>query len=166
MNNGEVKMVCVATDHAGFALKEVLVVHVKSLGYEVVDHGAREYKEGDDYPAYIAACAKEVSKRFSEEGVRGIVLGGSGQGEAIVANRFPYVRAVVYNGESVGAQRAGLDELRLSREHNDANILSLGARFLSEDEAKSAVETWLATPFSQDERHVRRIEQIEKVIQY
>jgi ribose 5-phosphate isomerase B len=93
-----------------------------------------------------------------------IVLGGSGQGEAIVANRFPHVRAVVFNGQYVSPDenRDIPNEIVLSREHNDANILSLGARFLSEEEAKNAVRLWLATPFSHDERHIRRIAKIEQ----
>lgn len=152
-----------ATDHAGFALKEVLVEHVRSLGHEVEDTGAHTFVDGDDYPQYIVECARKISteKRSTEE-QRGIILGGSGQGEAILANRFPHVRAVVYNGESVHAKEHGLDELRLSREHNDANILSLGARFLPEDVARTAVKQWLATPFLAEERHVRRIAQIEE----
>jgi ribose 5-phosphate isomerase B len=143
----------IGTDHAGFELKQKLVPFIQSLGHEAVDFGAHEYKEDDDYPDFIAPVAKEVS---ADPRARGIILGGSGQGEAIVANKFPHVRATVYYG---GTQ----DILRLSREHNDANILSLGARFLSEDEAKAAVELWLATPFSGDERHKRRIEKVEKI---
>lgn len=140
----------IGTDHAGFELKQKLVPFFQSLGHEVVDFGAHEFHEGDDYPDFIAPVAKEVS---ADPTARGIILGGSGQGEAMVANKFPHVRATVYYGGT-------LDIIRLSREHNDANILSLGARFLTEEEAKAAVELWLSTPFSGEERHVRRIEKI------
>lgn len=143
----------IGTDHAGFELKQKLVPFLQSLGHEVVDFGADEYKEGDDYPDFIAPVAKAVS---ADSAVRGIILGGSGQGEAMVANRFPHVRAAVYYGGT-------LDIVRLSREHNDANILSLGARFLTEEEAKGVVNLWLNTPFSGEERHVRRIEKLEGV---
>jgi ribose 5-phosphate isomerase B len=141
----------IGTDHAGYELKQKLVPFIQSLGHEMVDFGADEYNESDDYPDFIAPVAKAVSEDAS---ARGIILGGSGQGEAMAANRFPNVRAAVYYGGT-------LDIVRLSREHNDANILSLGARFLSEDEAKAAVELWLNTPFSGEERHVRRIEKID-----
>jgi ribose 5-phosphate isomerase B len=150
-----------ATDHAGYDLKEQLKPFVVSLGYEVVDKGAFEYNELDDYPDFIAMAAKAVSK--APDKTRAIILGGSGQGEAIVANRFPNVRAMVYNGESRGALYNDLDEITLSRQHNDANVLSLGARFMTFDEAKDAVKRWLETPFSGDARHLRRIKKIEKV---
>ncbi len=151
--------IVLASDHAGFDLKEQLKPFVASLGYEILDKGAVEYNELDDYPDIIAKAARMVSR--SPDRYRAIIFGGSGQGEAIVANRFPYVRAVVYNGESRGALYNDLDEITLSREHNDANVLSLGARFLHEAEAKEAVHRWLTTPFSQDPRHVRRIKKIE-----
>lgn len=144
----------VGTDHAGFELKEVLVEYLKKEGHEVIDKGAYQYALDDDYPDYIALVAQAVS---ADQGkTKGIILGGSGQGEAIVANRFSHVRAVVWYGGL-------LDIIPLSREHNDANILSLGARFLNEEEAKRAVKLWLETLFSEDERHVRRIAKIEEV---
>jgi ribose 5-phosphate isomerase B len=144
-----------ATDHAGFELKNALIEHVESLGHTVEDMGAHEAVSDDDYPDYIRPAARAVAEAGARgEEVRGIILGGSGQGEAIVANRVPGVRAVVYYGEPS-------DILHLSREHNDANILSLGARFLATEEAKHAVATWLATSFSHDERHVRRIRKID-----
>lgn len=150
-----------AADHAGFTLKEVLRPFVASLGFMVEDCGAHAFVDGDDYPQYCARAAREVAA--DPEQTRAIVLGGSGQGEAMVANRFPGVRAVVWNGESDGARRAGLDEIALSREHNDANVLSIGARFVSADEAQVAVARWLETPFTGDERHVRRIKKIDAV---
>jgi ribose 5-phosphate isomerase B len=151
----------IATDHAGYDLKEALKSFVESLGYDVVDKGAFEYNPEDDYPDHIAKVARAVSKAPDE--CRGIVLGGSGQGEAMVANRFPSVRATVYNGESRGSLYNDMDEIALSREHNNANILSLGARFLTLDEAKDAVKRWLEIPFSGDKRHIRRIKKIETV---
>ncbi|MBU4480196.1 RpiB/LacA/LacB family sugar-phosphate isomerase [Patescibacteria group bacterium] len=141
-----------ASDHAGFELKDVLIDFLISLDYEVSDQGAFEYDEQDDYPDFISKVAKKVSENPRDS--KGIILGGSGQGEAIVANRFPDVRAVVYYG-------VNLEIIKLSRQHNDANILSLGARFLSEEEAKNSVELWLKTDFSGEERHQRRIDKIE-----
>jgi len=143
-----------ATDHAGFALKNALVTFVRDeLACDVFDCGPATYDAQDDYPDYIALAAKKVSESPTH---KAIILGGSGQGEAMVANRFPHVRATVYYG---GAP----DILTLSREHNDANILSLGARFLDEDQAKAVVQQWLQTSFSEEERHIRRIKKIEHV---
>lgn len=141
----------IGSDHAGFELKEKLLAMLVEDGYEIIDKGAFKYDENDDYPDFIEAVAKEVSA--NPEGTRGIILGGSGEGEAMDANRFPNVRAAEYYG-------GPLEIVKLSREHNDANILSLGARFVSETEAKDAVRLWLVTPFSGDERHVRRINKI------
>lgn len=159
-------LILFGADHAGFDLKERLISYVSELGYEVGDRGAFSYMEEDDYPDFIAPVAEEVSE--SPDLKRGIVLGGSGQGEAIVANRFPNVRAVVYNGPNILRERGGEggssendDVIRLSREHNNSNILSLGAKFLTEDQAKEAVKRWLDTPFSNAERHVRRIDKID-----
>ncbi len=150
-----------ASDHAGFELKNALVGCARERGYDVADLGAYEYDPDDDYPEIIARAAERVSQDPPD--ARAIVLGGSGQGEAIVANRFPGVRAVVYNGESRGAVFNDVDEIRLSREHNDANVLSLGARFLTHEEAREVMCRWLETPFSNDPRHVRRIAAIEQV---
>lgn len=151
-----------ASDHAGFELKEALVAFVQDLGHEVEDTGARVYDEHDDYPDFVAPVAQVVSA--DPDNTKAIVLGGSGQGEAIVANRFLNVRAVVFNGQYKPEDgREVPHEIVLSREHNDANVLSLGARFLNTEEAKQAVQTWIETPFSGDERHVRRIEKIENL---
>ncbi len=150
-----------ASDHAGFELKCALVACARARGYDVADLGAYEYDRDDDYPEIIARAAERVSR--DPLGSKAVVLGGSGQGEAIVANRFKGVRAVVYNGESRGAVFNDIDEIRLSREHNDANVLSLGARFLTEDEAREAMFRWLETPFSNDPRHARRIADIDTV---
>ncbi|MCK9352328.1 MAG: RpiB/LacA/LacB family sugar-phosphate isomerase [Candidatus Paceibacterota bacterium] len=152
-----------ATDHAGFELKEKLVPFLLAMGHEVADKGSFEFDENDDYPDMIAEAAREVSAANSAD-VRAIILGGSGQGEAIVANKFPNVRAVVFNGQYEPKDGSEVpDEIFLTRSHNDSNILSLGARFISEETAKRAVREWLDTPFSGEERHVRRIKKIEEI---
>jgi ribose 5-phosphate isomerase B len=142
----------IGSDHAGFLIKEFLGQKLNSFGYEVVDCGPEELNQEDDYPDYISKVASEVS---SDSESRGLVLGFSGQGEAMVANRFKNVRcAVFYGGDK--------EILELSRLHNDANILSLGAHFLTKEEALDSVTTWLSTSFSEDERHIRRIKKIEE----
>ena len=158
--------VYLASDHGGFELKNRLVEYVRQLGYEAEDCGAFTFDVKDDYPALIAGAARKISED-TKRGVqsKGIILGGSGQGEAIVANRFSGVRAAVYYGPALRPQKdsAGLDldVLSSTRIHNDANVLSLGGRFLTEDEIKDAVRKWLATDFPGEERHVRRIQQID-----
>lgn len=148
--------VYLAADHAGFALKETIKDWLKEWDYEYEDLGAHELDPGDDYPDFIKPLAGRVA---GEPESRGVILGGSGQGEAMMANRVRGVRAAVYYG---GSTAGGLDIIRLSREHNDANILSLGARFVSEEEARQALKLWLETPFSEDERHVRRIKKLDE----
>lgn len=141
-----------SSDHAGFPLKEILVPYVRdTLHYSVEDMGPYTLNESDDYPDFVIPFATKISE---SKDVLGIFLGGSGQGEAIVANRFDGVRAVVYYGgdESI---------LTLSKEHNNANVLSLGARFLTPDDAMRAVEVWLSTQFSYDERHIRRLKKFD-----
>jgi ribose 5-phosphate isomerase B len=144
-----------AADHAGVELKQALVTFVRDeLLYEVEDLGAHTYDANDDYPDYIALAVSKVSA--SPADAKAIILGGSGQGEAIVANKFPGVRAAVFYGHRS-------DIVPLSREHNDANVLSLGSRFLNEKEAKDAVKLWLETPFDREERHSRRLEKIKRI---
>ncbi|MFT5179981.1 MAG: ribose 5-phosphate isomerase B [Candidatus Paceibacteria bacterium] len=145
-------------DHAGFELKKTIKLHLEKEGYEVFDHGADEFDENDDYPEFVVSVARELT--IDPESM-GIIFGGSGQGEAMVANRFPGIRATVYYGEKDDDN--SLDIIKLSRSHNDANILSLGARFLSEEEAVEAVDLWLDTAFSGEERHIRRIEEINNL---
>ncbi len=142
--------VYVASDHAGFELKAAVVPFLKLLGHEVEDLGPHTFDPKDDYPDLIFPLARRVA----EEQVLGIVLGGSGQGEAIVANRVRGVRAVVYYG-------GDLEIVRLAREHNNANVLSLGARFLQSGEVEEAVRVFIREPFSGDERHVRRLGKID-----
>ena len=144
----------IGSDHAGFELKKVLIDYLHDLGHDVRDLGPQSYTPEDDYPDFIIPVAKELSHNPSM--LRGIVIGGSGQGEAIAANKVYGIRAAVYYG-------GNRDIVKLSREHNDSNVLSLGARFLSMDEARQAVGVWLSTPFSGDERHKRRIMKIYQV---
>lgn len=139
------------TDHAGFELKEQIKAFLKASGYMVEDEGAYTFDPEDDYTDYVKIVAKLVQ---SDPESRGLVLGGSGQGEAIVANRFAGVRATIYYG-------GPLEIIKLSREHNDANILSLGARFLNFEQVKEVLNIWLSTQFSGEERHLRRINDID-----
>ena len=140
--------IILATDHAGFELKNAIKDHLKDT-YEVLDMGAHELNNEDDYPEFIIPAAKKVV----EEDCLGIIFGGSGQGEAMAANRVKGVRAAVfYNGPD--------DIIKLSRQHNNANILSLGARFMNKTEIYRVIEIWLNEPF-EGGRHVRRIEKLD-----
>lgn len=140
-----------ATDHAGFEMKEFLKTALEELNYDVVDHGSDIYDENDDFPDYISLAASAISQKPTD---KAIIFGGSGQGEAMVANRYPNVRATTY-------YHFDPEIIKLSREHNDANILSIGARFLSNEEMLESILFWLEIPFTQDERHIRRIEKME-----
>jgi len=141
----------IGSDHAGYELKEKLKIYVKELGYEIEDKGAFSLDRADDYPDFIVPVAEAVAK---DENSFGIILGGSGEGEQISANKVDGIRAIEYYG-------GNLEIVKLGREHNDANVLSLGARFLKEEEAKEAVKIFLETKFSGEERHIRRINKIE-----
>ncbi|MBU3668605.1 MAG: RpiB/LacA/LacB family sugar-phosphate isomerase [Candidatus Taylorbacteria bacterium] len=171
----------IGSDHAGYQLKEYLRNTLAELGHRVIDCGAYTYNEKDDYPVYISKVAKAVSEAEELRSIeqdsptleatprdisvsgeiqetRGIVIGGSGQGEAIVANKYKHVRAALCYG--------GVDAdviVTLSREHNNANVLSLGARFIPSDKVIELVLLWLNTPFGGDERHVRRLGEIEEI---
>lgn len=144
-----------ATDHAGFEAKEALKVWLQeNTDLLVEDLGAHTLDLEDDYPDYVMAAARKVHDDPSA--AKAIIFGGSGQGEAMAANRFPHVRATVYYG--------GPEEIiTLSREHNDANVLSLGVRFISTDEMIAVVQLWLSLPGVSDERHIRRIKKISKI---
>jgi ribose 5-phosphate isomerase B len=143
-----------ACDHAGFVSKEMVRHWLEEDGVVVVDHGATTHNEVDDFPDFISKAAQAVSS--NPAAARAIIFGGSGQGEAMVANRYPHVRATVYYGgdESI---------VMLSRQHNDANVLSIGARFVDEETIKRVVTLWLAEPFSQDEKYERRNQKIERI---
>ncbi|MSU44651.1 RpiB/LacA/LacB family sugar-phosphate isomerase [Candidatus Nomurabacteria bacterium] len=153
--------IVIGTDHAGYVLKEKLMVSLKARGYEVVDKGAYKYDEHDDYTDFIIPVAEEISK--DPNNMKGIVLGATGQGEAIAANRFVNVRAIVYYGEVKSVVDDEANMIVRSREHNNSNVLSLGARFLTEEDMMSAVNLWLNTPYIGLERHARRLEKIEKI---
>lgn len=143
--------ILIASDHAGFELKKFLAERLSLAGHDVRDMGPKEFNPEDDYPDYVSLVANEISHNPSA--ARGIVIGKTGEGEAVCANKFYGIRAAVYYG---GNQ----DIVRLSREHNDSNVLSLGAGFLSPADALNAVTIWLATAFSGDERHKRRIQKL------
>ncbi len=136
-----------ATDHAGFAHKEALKNYLVAQGVEIVDHGALSFVPDDDYPDFVTPAAQAV---VNDPDSLGVIFGYSGQGEAMVANRIKGVRAAVYYG-------GPLDIVTLSREHNAANILSIGAHFTSEQEMFTAVMLWFNSAFTNDARHVRRI---------
>ena len=139
-----------ATDHAGFELKESLKTHLLNKRFDVEDCGAFEYEPLDDYPDFIIPAAEKVAKCPNS---MGIIMGGSGQGEAIAANRIKGVRAVVYyDGPK--------DIVKLSRSHNNANILSIGARFITLEKASEIVDLWLAEDF-EGGRHEKRINKLD-----
>ncbi|MDO8492640.1 MAG: RpiB/LacA/LacB family sugar-phosphate isomerase [bacterium] len=151
-----------ASDHAGFELKNYLAEYIKNLGFTVIDKGPFSMDPGDDYPDYIRLVAEEILK--NPDSSRGVILGSSGQGEAMAANRFKGIRAAVYYGPPCprdGEAGGEIKIIELSRQHNNANILSLGAHFLTNTEAEQAVKLWFETPFSNDERHVRRLSKLD-----
>ena len=141
----------IASDHAGFELKKILSDFLREQGEELVDLGPVMLEPQDDYPDYIERLAERVA---AEEGSFGIAIGGSGEGEAMAANRVRGARAAEYYG-------GDLEVVKVSREHNDANILSLGARFITGVDAKKAVLLFIHTPFSGEERHNRRIKKLD-----
>ncbi|UFU05300.1 ribose-5-phosphate isomerase [Ruania halotolerans] len=138
----------VAADHAGFELKAALIAHLRAGGHDVIDHGAPIYDALDDYPSFCIAAGEAV---VAEAGSLGVVIGGSGNGEQIAANKVTGVRA---------ALAWSVETARLGRQHNDANVVAVGARMHSTDEALAIVDAFLAEPFSQNERHQRRIDQM------
>lgn len=140
--------IAIASDHAGFRYKTLLAKHLASLGHEVKDFGTNS-EESVDYPDFIRPAAESVARGECE---RGIVLGGSGNGEAMAANRVKRVRCALCWNEEVA---------RLARQHNDANMISLGQRLISEETAIAIVNTWLTTPF-EGGRHIRRIQKLDE----
>jgi ribose 5-phosphate isomerase B len=148
------KIIHLASDHAGFEHKEAIQSWLKELGHEVVDHGARIMDAEDDFPDFISLAAAAVSA--SPDSSCAIIFGGSGQGEAMLANRFASVRATVYYGSVP-------EIITLSREHNDANILSIGARFVTVEETKDCIATWLAAEMLSGEKYQRRNQKIEHI---
>ncbi len=146
--------ILLASDHAGFELKNKVLNYLESQGFEVEDFGAHIFDSNDDYPEIILPLAMRLVE--NSENVKGIVFGKSGNGEAIICNRLPGVRAIVYHGKN-------LDIVKLGREHNNANILSIGAGFVEEEEALSAVDLFIKTQFSGDERHSRRNDMLDNI---
>jgi ribose 5-phosphate isomerase B len=140
--------VYLGSDHAGFELKNLLIDHLASAGHEIVDVGPAEYDATDDYPAFCVATALRV---VADEGSLGIVLGGSGNGEQIAANKVPGCRAAL----AWSAQTA-----TLAREHNNAQVIGIGARMHTAAEATEIADAFVGTPFSADPRHQRRIDQL------
>ncbi len=160
--------IAVTTDHAGYEAIKELIAYLESQNHECVYFGPKEFDAYDDYPDYIFPAAYAVAQGDCE---RAIIMGGSGQGEAMVANRVPGVRAAVFYGPEkaktpVDAEgHKGTDPyeiVRLSRQHNDANVLSLSSRFLDTEQMKRALSLWLTEPFSGQERHVRRIKKLDQ----
>jgi ribose 5-phosphate isomerase B len=145
------KKIYLASDHAGFEHKEKvkdILDKYFSDQYDVFDCGAESFDPKDDYPDFISEASKKVSKDF--ENSLGIIFGGSGQGEAMVANRYKNVRATVFYGGPI-------EILKLSKNHNNANILSIGARFVKKTILKKIIKIWLEEKFTKEKRHARRI---------
>jgi len=140
----------IGSDHAGLDLKNHLVAELRSDGHEVTDHGPHVYDAEDDYPVY---CIPAAEAAVADAGALGIVIGGSGNGEQIAANKAVGCRAVLAYSEETA---------RLGRQHNDANVISIGARMNTPEEALAMVRLFLSTPFSGDERHARRIGQLAR----
>lgn len=141
--------IAIAADHAGFELKEKIREFLEDQGYDVLDAGAFDYDKDDDYPVFAAKAAHLVSTGEAE---RGILICDSGIGVDIVANKLPGVRSALVHDEELA---------KTTRQHNDSNVLSIGALFVDEEKAKRIVDNWLETEFSGAERHKRRINEIE-----
>lgn len=139
----------IGSDHAAFELKQVLVDRLAAAGHEVIDHGPSSYDPDDDYPVFIVPTAEAV---LADAGSLGVVLGGSGNGEQIAANKVKGIRAALAHSVETAA---------LARQHNDAQVVSIGARMTTEDVAGDIVDTFVSTPFSGDPRHQRRIDLLE-----
>jgi ribose 5-phosphate isomerase B len=161
--------IAITTDHAGFEALKELKTYLESLGHECIDYGPTVFDAEDDYPEFMFPAARAVAAGECE---RGVIMGGSGQGEAMAANRIAGVRAALFYGPvtakaAVDADGTLSDDpyeiVKLSRQHNDANVLSLSGRFLTLDEMKTALKLWLETPFSGAERHARRIRKLDEV---
>lgn len=158
------------TDHAGFSLKEEIKQFLTDGGYEIIDCGAYTFDKQDDYPDFIGKAALEVSK--DPQNSRGIVFGGSGEAEMMLANKYRGIRCALFYAPAVPVVAADVtgristdpfEIIRLTREHNNANMLSLSARFLTGEMVRKALTLWLETPFPSDERHVRRLKKMQKI---
>ena len=140
-----------ASDHAGFELKQFLINHLIELGFIIEDCGAYQMDPSDDYPDFITPASKKIA---NDAGSLGIIIGGSGQGEAMAANRIKGIRAAVYYDGPI-------DIVKLSRLHNNANVLSLGARFISNERAINIIDIWLNESF-EGGRHQKRIDKLDE----
>jgi len=148
------QVIYISGDHAGFKIKQKIIPWLEKQGYKIIDCGPFKYNKLDDYPDFVIPMAKKVTK---DKDSRGIIMAGSGQGEVIAANRIKGIRTVLYYGY-VSPQKV----LKLSRAHNNSNVLSMGSRFLTEKQVKDAIKIWLAAPFSNATRHKRRLKKLEK----
>jgi ribose 5-phosphate isomerase B len=162
--------IALTTDHAGFELLKEIEAGLTVAGHDCVNFGPLQFNPEDDYPAFMFAAAHAVANGDCE---RGIILGGSGTGEAIAANRIAGVRCALFYGPALA--KAPIDAeghmstdpyeiVKLSRQHNNSNVLSLSARFLSSEEMQTAITIWLETPFTGLERHSRRIAQLDNLV--
>jgi ribose 5-phosphate isomerase B len=140
----------IGSDHAGLELKNELLAHLVNNGHDVTDHGPYEYDALDDYPDFCIPAAQAVAK---DPASLGVVIGGSGNGEQIAANKVKGIRAVL---------AWSIDTAKLGKEHNNANVVSIGGRMHSLDQCKEIIDAFIATPFSNDERHIRRINKMSK----
>ncbi|HEX4774723.1 MAG TPA: RpiB/LacA/LacB family sugar-phosphate isomerase [Candidatus Saccharimonadales bacterium] len=161
--------IAVTTDHAGFEALKKLEIYLRDLGHETVDFGPQEFNMQDDYPDFMFPAARAVAGGDCE---KGIILGGSGQGEAMAANRIKGVRCAVFYGPAIAKSAVDAhgnlsddpyEIVKLSRQHNDANVLSLSGRFLSVEQMQQAIRIWLETPFSNEDRHLRRIRKLDEL---
>lgn len=161
--------IALATDHTGFEQLKDLEVYLESLGYECQNFGPATLNINDDYPDFIFKAAEAVATGACE---RGVIMGGSGEGEAIAANRLKGVRCAVFYGPAVVGRiidangrvsSSPYEIVKLSREHNNSNMLSLAARFVSVMDMKQVVKLWLDTPFTEQPRHVRRIDKLDRL---
>ena len=152
--------IVIASDHAGFELKKYLIKSLQESGLytEITDMGSLSYDENDDYPDYIKNVGQYISENSNSEEYRGIVIGGSGQGENICANKYKNVRSILVYGNDINLNT---DIVKLSRQHNDANTISFAARFISNENAFELLKIWLLEKFSNEERHIRRLSKIE-----
>ncbi len=160
--------IAITTDHAGFEALQLLDGFIIALGHETVNYGPKTLDIADDYPDYMFPAAQAVAVGDCE---RAIILGGSGQGEAMAANRFKGVRCALFYGPVIAKTAVDAEGklssdpyeiIKLSRQHNDANALSLSGRFLTLDEMKHAIKIWLETGFSGVERHARRVQKLDE----
>ena len=162
--------VYLATDHTGIELKDKVKNFLRNKGYDVEDCGAYQFDKNDDYPDFIGKAAEKVSK--DPDNTRGIIFGGSGQGEAIVANKFKGVRCALFYTPALPVHPINIEGtrstdpfeiLKLTREHNGANMLSIGFRFVEDADVLNAIQVWLEAPAPTVARHMRRIDKIKKI---